>query len=334
MNKNRRIELTLKGKKVDRMVFSFWTHFPKIDLDPKLLADKTYQFYKEYDIDFIKSMPNGMYSIEDFGCKCDYSQIKSGGVAKIVSCPVNKLEDWVKIKPVNINKGALGRELLSLKLLLKKVNNDAPVIVTVFSPITTAAKLSNNKLFKHIKEKNTELVHKALDAIAITTSKFVEKVIELGASGVFFATQLSSYNFLNEDQYKKFGVPYDIKVLRGSLKGWFNVLHIHGSNIMFNLLKDYPVSAINWHVWETDPTIVEARKITDKCLMGGIVRTDITKSNKKAVFDQIKHAYKQSKGYKHIITPGCVIRYPINEKMLSFIKEEVKKVGKTVSNNL
>lgn len=334
MNKNKRIEAALKGKKVDKIPFSFWMHFPKIDLDPELLAEKTYEFYRKYDIDFIKSIPNGMYSVEDFGCKCDYSEIKSGGVAKIVSCPVNKLEDWVKIKPININEGALGRELLSLKLLLKKVNGEAPVVVTVFSPVTTTAKLSNNKLYKHIKGKNTELVHKALDIIAETTSKFAEKAIELGASGIFFATQLSSYNFLNEDQYKKFGVPYDIKVLRGSLKGWFNILHIHGNNIMFDLLKDYPVQVINWHVWETSPTITEARKVTDKCLMGGIVRTDITENNREAVSSQIKNAYEQSNGYKHIITPGCIVRYPINEEMLSFIKEEVKMAGKTASDYL
>jgi len=334
VNKNERIKAVLKGKKVNKIPFSFWTHLPKIDLDPKLLAEKTYEFYSKYNIDFIKSMPNGMYSVEDFGCRCDYSEIKSGGVGKIISSPVNKLEDWVKIKPVNINEGALGRELLSLRLLLKKVNGDAPVVVTVFSPVTTAAKLSNNKLYNHIKGENTELVHKALDIIAEITSKFIEKAIELGASGVFFAAQSSSYNFLNEDQYKKYGVPYDIKALRGSLKGWFNILHIHGNNIMFDLLKDYPVEAINWHIWEAGPTITEARKITDKCLIGGIVRTDITENNREAVSSQIKNSYEQSNGYKHIITPGCVVRYPINGEMLNFIKEEIEKVGKTASNHL
>lgn len=319
---------------MDEIPFSFWTHLPKYDLDPVLLAEKTYEIYKKYDTDFIKSIPNGMYTVEDFGCKCDYSEIESGGAAKIVSSPVNKLEDWAKIKPVNINEGALGRELLSLKLLLKKVNNEAPVIATVYSPVTIAAKLSNNKLYKHIKEENIEIIHKALDVIAATTSKFIEKAIELGASGVFFATQLSSYDFLNEDQYKKLGVPYDIKALRGSIKGWFNVLHIHGNNIMFDLLKDYPVQAINWHVWETAPTIAEARKVTDKCLIGGIVRTDITENNREAVSSQIKNAYKQSNGFKHIITPGCIIRYPINEEMLSFVRAEVKKLGKTTLNHL
>ena len=30
---------------------------------------------KKYDFDFVKTMNNGMYAIEDFGCTVDYSEI-------------------------------------------------------------------------------------------------------------------------------------------------------------------------------------------------------------------------------------------------------------------
>lgn len=36
----------------------------------------TYDFYREYDLDFIKTMNNGMYGVECFGCKIDYSDIE------------------------------------------------------------------------------------------------------------------------------------------------------------------------------------------------------------------------------------------------------------------
>ena len=76
MNKIERIKAAVNGQKVDVYPFSFWTHLPHCDLDPVLLADNTYQFYKTYDIDLIKTMNNGMYSCQDYNCEIDYSDIE------------------------------------------------------------------------------------------------------------------------------------------------------------------------------------------------------------------------------------------------------------------
>ena len=69
MTKKERIQAAIAGEKPDKLPYSFWTHLPGIDLNPELLAEKTYEFYKKYDIDFIKTMNNGMYAIEDFGVR-------------------------------------------------------------------------------------------------------------------------------------------------------------------------------------------------------------------------------------------------------------------------
>ena len=87
MTKKERIQAAIAGEKPDKLPYSFWTHLPGIDLNPELLAEKTYEFYKKYDIDFIKTMNNGMYAIEDFGCEIDYSDIAKGGEAKVTKTP-------------------------------------------------------------------------------------------------------------------------------------------------------------------------------------------------------------------------------------------------------
>lgn len=79
------------------MPYSFWTHMPGTDLDPEAISQKTYEFYKKYDFDFVKTMNNGMYAIEDFGCTVDYSEIVKGGVAKVVSTPISCAADWRKL---------------------------------------------------------------------------------------------------------------------------------------------------------------------------------------------------------------------------------------------
>ena len=71
MTKKERIQAAIRGEKPDKMPYSFWTHMPGTDLDPEAIAQKTYEFYKKYDFDFIKTMNNGMYPIEDLGCTVD-----------------------------------------------------------------------------------------------------------------------------------------------------------------------------------------------------------------------------------------------------------------------
>ena len=151
MTKIERVAAAVSGERPDRVPYSFWTHLPGIDLDPVLLAEKTYEFYKEYDIDVIKTMNNGMYAVEDFGCTVDYSEIQKGGTAKITSTPVAVPDDWDKIDVCSIDKGSLRRELYSLELLLDRLSasgEEVPVLFTVFSPLTIADKLSAKKMLQ------------------------------------------------------------------------------------------------------------------------------------------------------------------------------------------
>ncbi|MEG0804172.1 MAG: uroporphyrinogen decarboxylase, partial [Pygmaiobacter sp.] len=111
MNKKERVYAAIHFKETDEIPYSFWSHLPGIDLDATKLAQTTYEFYKTYDLDFIKTMNNGMYAIEDFGCTIDYSEIEQGGVAKITSSPIKTPQDWAKLRPCSINEGSLAREL-------------------------------------------------------------------------------------------------------------------------------------------------------------------------------------------------------------------------------
>ena len=320
MTKVERIKAAIEGRQPDTIPYAIWTHLPGIDMDPVKLAEATYDFYQKYDVDFIKTMNNGMYPIEDLGCTVDYSEIPLGGVAKLIDTPVKTADDWANIKATSIYEGALKRELLSLELLLKKTKGEVPVIFTVFSPITTADKISNKKIIEHINKGYGDQVHKALEAITQTTCELVKRAIDLGADGIFFASQMSSYNIMDEELYREFGAYYDKRVISES-KGWFNVLHAHGDNIMFNLLKDYPVQVFNWHAWETLPEVDEANIMADKCVMCGIKRMDITQKNKNEIQNQIYECVKRLKGRRHILTPGCVIRYPIDDEMLRYVKQ-------------
>lgn len=324
MKKIERIKNAINFKEIEQIPFSFWTHLPGIDLDPTRLANETYDFYKKYDLDFIKTMNNGMYAIEDYGCKIDYSEISKGGVAKLISTPIQNAKDWQKIELCKINRGAIKRELDSLKILIDKVNYEAPIIFTIFSPLTIAYKLSKGEIFNHIKEGFGDSIKKALETITETNINIIKELTNIGVDGIFFAVQTSDYSKTDFETYNIYGRTYDLKLLKAANKMWFNTIHAHGENIMFKVIRDYPINVFNWHAWETLPEIKEAFLATGKTLMSGISRMDITNSNFNEISNQIYNTINITKGKGIIITPGCVIRHPINEKTLNYLRLEIK----------
>ena len=199
----------LKAENENRVLFSFWTHFPDHDLNARKLADVSLEFCREYEVDFLKTMPNGMYAIEDYGCEVDFSQVSKGGVATVEYTPIEAVEDWQKIRPLSLTQGALKRELDSLSHILSKIER-TPVIFTVFSPMTIASKLSKGRIYDHIKAgRKPELIHAALTSIAGDVSKLCEAAIRAGATGVFYAHQDTDRTLINADNFADCVVPYD-----------------------------------------------------------------------------------------------------------------------------
>lgn len=322
--KMERVRRVLEGEIVDRIPYSVWTHFPGIDLDPDKLADVTVDFYREFDLDFVKNMSNGMFSIEDWGCDCDFSAVSKGGVAKVTKLAVEEPADWERLRNLDIEKGALGRELRSLKRLLRAMRGEAPVIATVFSPLTTAQKLSGTKLLEHMRS-DPERVKNGLEIIAASTARFAVRAVEMGCAGLYFASQMSQHGCMGEEDYWEFGVPYDLQVLEAVKdRSWFNIMHIHGDDIMFSLLKGYPVQGISWHVWETAPTVEEfIAADTGKCIVGGLRRHKITEGALSELARDVTETMRITSGRRLFLAPGCVIRAPYDKETLLFLKRPI-----------
>lgn len=320
MYKTEKIQKAIKGEQLAEVPFSFWTHMPKIDRNPEEIAEASYQLYKQFDLDFIKTMNNGMYAVEDYGTSIDFSDVAKGGVAKVIETPIRHYGDWANLPNLSIEEGILNRELVHLKKVLEKMNGEAPVVMTIFSPLTTADKLAQGKISSYLKQDEEGLVHQALGKIAAVTAHLAERAIDMGAAGIYLASQMSSYDKLTEEEYKQYGIPYDLKVLKGAEKGWFNSLHAHGENIMFDLLKDYPVDVFNWHAWETLPEIKEGLDFTQKCILGGIGRMHVTNNERNELRHQIYRTIMESEGKRLILSPGCGIRHPFSKETIHFIQ--------------
>lgn len=325
MNKYERVRAALTGEQVDRLPYAFWTHFPLTDLDPDALSEATIDFVRELDLDFVKTMPNGQFCTEDWGAVSDFSEVARGGVAKVIKTAINTPEDWLKIGVPDIRQGAFGRELLHLKKVCAALAADRPILATAFSPLTIAQKLAGSAYREHL-QSHPEWVAQGLANIATTMANFVGAALDIGCCGIFFATQESSTQCVSEAIYRRFGIPHDQTVLAAAQKGWFNVIHMHGDDVMFDLLKDYPVTALNWHIGETEPLLADYAATPDrKPVVGGLRRMALTEGDITAIRADIAGAVAATNGRGLLLGPACVIRHPVDRGVLKAVIEEIKQ---------
>jgi uroporphyrinogen decarboxylase len=327
MDHGRTIQDLFHSRDSDAPLFSFWTHFPDDDLDPERLAEATISLQRQFGLDFVKTAPNGMYAVEDYGLQIDFSDVPRGGVARVVSTPFETVEDWANLPVVDIFSGALGRELRSLRHI-RAALPQVPVVFTIFSPMTIAAKLSRGRIHQQIADgRESKLIHEALATIACTVSDYAAAAIEAGADGVFFAHQDAGRHLLSDNDFRTYVAPYDHKALGGARRGRFNILHLHGENIRFKDVLDYPVHALNWHSWETSPSIAAGMLAArGKYIVGGIDRRSITVNDISAIAQQIFAVFDETCGSDRMIfAPSCTIRAGFRPETLHAIRTLVKE---------
>src|SRR6266850_3079035 len=204
MTKRERIHAALHRQPVDRPPVAFWQHVPHRDHTARGLADAMLEWQRRWDLDLVKIMSSGVYCVEDWGCKVAY-QGSPNGAKTCTQHAVRQTADWARIKPLDPGRGALGRELEALRLILRGRSDDVPVLHTVFAPLTIARKLAGDRLLSDLKD-FPEAVMAALDVITETVVRYVVAVVQAGADGIFYATQDASRDVLDEGQHARFSM--------------------------------------------------------------------------------------------------------------------------------
>jgi len=309
MEKRERIRATLAGEAVDRPPVAFWRHWPIDDQQAESLARATLEFQRRFDWDFIKVTPSHSFCLDDYGAKHAYRGKPIGDrdhLERVIKVPA----DWDRIEPVDVHKGSYGRQLRSLRLVVEGRDGDIPVLQTMFNPLSMARYLAGDLEYLVHLRREPERVKRALDALAVTCSDFARAVLAEGADGVFLSTSSASYEAMSEEEYRKFGQPGDISTLRAAAGGWFNILHLHGQNPMFNLAAAYPVQAINWHDRTAWPSLAEAARLFPGALVGGVEQYELLHfGTPPQVEAQVHDAITQVGGRRLIVAAGCT--YPL-----------------------
>ena len=325
MTHRERVEAALAGEPTDRAPFGFWWHFPNRDRSPRRLAELAVALQRRLDLDFIKFSPYGLYSVVDWGVSLE---IFAGNLRPPVQAeyPIQKAADWTTLTPHSGEDGEYLVVLEAQRIALDMLEGQVPFTQTIFSPLTSAAKMvGRDELVRHIRQHPDEL-HEGLKIITETTRRFVAKVVEQGADGLFFASQAVDPNYLTPAEHQEFAKTYDLQVLDATGgKTWFDIFHLHGHEISFDQVLDYPVHAFNYHDRDHGPSLAKMRKRTTKCLLGGISPGGaVVNGSLDEVAWEVEDAWTQLDGRGLIIAPGEVVNPGSNPDNVDHLRTAIE----------
>ena len=336
LTKRERVDAALRGETVDRVPVSAWRHFIPEERQADSLARISLKHFYSFDWDWLKLNPRATYYAEAWGNQYDYEQY-DGVLPKLLDGPLRSPADLGKIQIINPTAGIFA-EQLDLIRLVKGGIGDAHFLQTLFSPLSVLAFLVARPAHHTVEaavqaqydgiryyiQENPQGVHVALRHITTTLAQYAAASVEAGASGLFYAiVKLARQGILTADEYAEFGKPYDLQVLNAVQGAPFNLLHICGPEVYFDLVADYPVHAINWAaVGQHNPSVSEASQRTQQALVGGVDELGVLQTGQPDdVTQEALAAIQATQGRHFLLTPGCGVSADTPEANLHALRD-------------
>lgn len=325
LSKRERLEKTIAGEPTDRVPVALWRHWPGDDQRPADLVQACIDFQKKWDFDFIKITPASSYCVADYGVQDEWvGHIE--GTRKYTRRVIDRSLHWTELSILDPQKGQLGHQVETIQLMKEALKGNVPFVQTIFNPLSQARKLAGSEsLIRHIRTK-PERIKTGLNIITENTMRYIDTLKGSGVSGIFYAIQHASYNELSRAEYEEFGRPYDLQILNAlPTDFWFNMVHLHGTHPMFDLVADYPVQALNWHDQETTPDLATGKLQFPGAVCGGLSRWDpVHHGSPMAIRQQARESFELTNHRRLILSTGCVIMTTTPQSNIRAVREAVE----------
>ena len=219
-------------------------------------------------------------------------------------------EDWKTIRPLDPMSAPGYAEQMEtiIRLGFDRRIGDAPVLPTLFSPLSLARKLSGDRLPQDLRA-HPDLVTGALEAITETLIKFADLALTEGVSGIFYSIQAASLSANTEEDYARFGEPYDRRFLESiRARSVVTIVHGHGDRLLFDRLAHLPGHAFNWDDRTAGPSLKDGHARVPGAVLGGLDQwRTLRDGTPEQAVAEAKDAIAQTGGVGVILGPGCVL---------------------------
>jgi uroporphyrinogen decarboxylase len=322
-SKRKRLEAAIAGEAVDRPPVALWRHWPGDDQDADALAAAHLKWQTDYDWDLVKVSPASSYSVVDWGMG-DRWEGHIEGTRTTTHLPVRAPADWPALQPLDPGRGMLAAQLDALRRVGDGLRGETPFIATVFAPLSVAKHLAGNEtVLSHLRQ-NPDDFRRGLETITESILRFIDAARTTGIAGIYYAIQHAAYPLLSREEYETFGRPYDLRVLTGTGDLWCNMVHLHGSRVMFDLIADYPTPLLNWHDRDTGISLAEGLQRFGGAASGGVSQWTIHQEGPEGTRAEARDARAQLGDRRLLLGTGCVIMTTTPLRNIRALREAVE----------
>lgn len=312
MTKRERFEAALAGRPVDRPPVTAWVHFVTDESPPEVFADRAAAFFERFDFDICKVVNDYRYPLPE-------------GLETI-----DGPEDMRRFRRLDPDHPALARQPRAIRLLRDRLGPDVPILDTGFDPFQQVLRRAGydraRVLFAH-----PEAAAEMLEAVCATLEGAMAVLREAGCDGVFFSINgaiTAGPRAVDRATYERFMRPYDLRLL-AAMAPMARILHVHGAPVDVGRVLDYPCEALSVSDrLAGNPSLADLRRLTDRCLMGGINEALIAERSIPALRAEVQDAVRQNGGIERlIIAPGCTIPTQTPSFLLRALVEATKALA-------
>ena len=309
MTNRDRVMAALRGEAVDRVPLSFWMHHFVAENSVEGFVAESLRLARAFGWDYLKPQSRAQCFAEAWGLQYRASDERAVAYTR-THAPCADAAGLRSLKPAEPAAGALGEQLRALRQIRAGVGPDTPIIWTVFSPLMVVPYLLPGGVEQAlaIAREEPAALEAALDAIAHTLAGYTRLALAAGADGLFYATNVARRDLLSAAECRRFQRPYDLQILAAAAAAPFNVLHVCGSDVLFDEFVDYPVQAISWAQAEGNPSLADGRRRSGRAVMGGLpAKPVIVTLTPDAVADRARAAVREMDGRALLLGPDCSI---------------------------
>lgn len=303
------VNQAMRGERATRIPFSCWYHFGLHHEYGEKHAENELNFYRHYDLDFLKLMDDYGYPFPD-----SFDWFRT----------VDDYEKLTVIKNAADYKG-FRRQLECVKIVARELKSEAYLVNTIFSPFTW---LRNYGIasWRKVMHEHSESFLAAMDVITQNLTKYVVELAHAGINGIFYSQPAAEPGFTTRDEFRELIKPFDLRLLNAVKDLPINILHAHGSGVYMDEFYDYPIKVVNWSDrFSSNPSLADLRAAKPEwCLMGGINEAIAKESDPLAIEAEIDDACAQLDGKGFICTPGCSLKTNIWESHIWRMRERVR----------
>lgn len=313
MNRRQRFLAAVRGEELDRVPVTAWCNLATDGVDGVENARRQLAWFEAGGWDICKAMN-------------DYRLAPPEGVETL-----HAPNDLLRFTRRALSERAFAEQMACLRCMRDALPDDVPLLDTLFEPFFSVlfAVGFSKAAFMRAHRAEASIM---LEALTEAYLEYIAEIRKVPVDGVLYATNACilppSSRGISTEEFRAFHEPYDLRLL-AAMDGIVRVVHAHGNPLDIGRILHYPFEVLNWSDrLPGNPSIEQMRRMTRKCLMGGIDESRLHERSLPEIRAEVADALAQSGGTrKLILSPGCNVNSGISTRHLLCLRDTARGVA-------